>query len=88
MSDEIKLAHGGERPGAGRKVRNEKVASKKKTVRMTPEELSESMELLRGNETWSDMVRRLIKRTATIERELKRRRQVQGGQEETQRSGA
>ena len=74
---------GGRREGAGRPRREKEAATEKKTIRMTPQELLESLELLEEGEAWSEMVRRLLRRSVTIERELKRRRQLQGGQEET-----
>lgn len=74
---------GGKRPGSGRPKRKEVAATEKKTVRLTPQELSESMELLEEGESWSEMVRRLIRRSVMVERELQKRRSNQGGQEET-----
>lgn len=72
------MDHGGRRAGAGRKSRTTVgPAELRKTLRLTQAEKDEFEQLVRPGETWSDMVRRVLRQAAHIER-LRRSREQSG----------
>lgn len=71
------MGHGGKREGAGRKPSSSTAGTAffRKGLRLTLSELIEFEQLQRPGENWSEMVRRVLRQAAHVER-LRRAREA------------